>query len=44
VDWDGKNESGTLVSSGNVFLSMEAYGIGKKNKSFADLKKLIFMK
>ena len=42
--WDGRDETGKIVSSGMYFFHLEARGTGAEKKSFMATKKLILMK
>ena len=44
VFWDGRNETGRLVSSGVYFYRIEVRTDGRKGKSFVECKKMILMK
>ena len=44
VIWDGRDRTGQMVASGMYFYRLEARATGAEQRSFMDVKKMIFMK
>ena len=44
VEWTTANNSGSSVASGVYFYRLDASGIGDRNKSFNQVKKMIVLK
>jgi hypothetical protein len=44
IIWDGRGRNGQMVASGMYFYRLEARATGERQRSFMDVKKMIFMK
>ena len=44
VTWGGRDRTGQMVASGMYFYRLEAWSTGEGQRSFTDVKKMIFMK